>query len=83
MASRIISETNKVKKEQKTDKGSKPRQHMGWGSHIRQALEAEVNTTEDKRVSTEKWLYKDNYDALVANGTLTGHRGNTEGKKKR
>ena len=81
MASRIISETNKVKKEQKTNEGKKPRQHKGWGSHIRQALEANVNTTEDKRVNTEKLLHKDNYDALVANGTLTGHSGNIEGKQ--
>ena len=81
MASRIISETNKVKKEQKTNEGKKTRQHKGWGSHIRQALEANVNTTEDERVNTDKWLYKDNYDALVANGTLTGHSGNIEGKQ--
>ena len=82
MASRIISETNKEKKGNKTDKGNQSRQHMEWGSHIRQALETEVKTTEDKRVSTEKWLYKDNYDALVANETLTGHRGNTNGINK-
>ena len=81
MASRIISETNKEKKEQKFKKGEKTRQQKGWGSHIRQTQEAKINSTEEERVNADKCLYKDNYDALVTNGTLTGHSGNAKGKQ--
>ena len=44
--------------------------NTAWGSHIIEDLETNITTTEDKRVSEERALYKDNYEALVANGTL-------------
>ena len=39
----------------------------------------DLRTEEDKRVDEDKWLYKDNYERLVREGTLTGHRGNPDG----
>ena len=43
-----------------------------------QDLETNIKTAEDKRICAERALYKDNYEALVANGTLRGHSGNTD-----
>ena len=77
MASRIISGTNKNKRGQGPDKGTKARQQRKNGSST------DHRTEEDKRVDAEKWLYKDNYEALIADGTLTGHRGDTEGDSRR
>ena len=73
MASRIISETNKGKRGPGSNIGRKRQQQSNNGGNTH------CKTTEDKRVDTEKWLYKDNYEALVADGTLTGHRGNAGG----
>ena len=73
MASRIISETNKGKRGPGSNKGRKRQQQSNNGGNTNH------RTEEDKRVDAEKWLCKDNFEALVADGTLTGHRGNTEG----
>jgi len=42
--------------------------------------ENDNRTAEDKRVDEDKWLHRENYDELVALGTLQAHRGNTSGE---
>jgi hypothetical protein len=69
MASRIISESTR------NTGGKHKHKDTAWGSHIREDLE-------DKRVREEKVLYRDNYDALVASGTLRGYSGETQTKEK-
>ena len=72
MASRIISETTKNKKGPGEKRGRKKQGNPRGKEDNR--------TAEDKRVDADKWLYRDNYDELVASGTLQAHRGNTTGE---
>ena len=62
-ASKKQLENDKLKKPRKTDNRTN----------------TDLRTEEDKRVDEDKWLYKDNYETLVADGTLIGHRGNPDG----
>ena len=84
MASRIISERNKNTttagnsshtKKSKTTEGDT---HSGWGSHILEDLQTSIQTAEDKKIRAEKDLYRDDGEALSANGTLKGRTGDTK-----
>ena len=48
---------------------AKHNQRTGSGDLTRQ------ETEEDRRVREDKWLYGDNYDNLVAEGVIEGHKG--------
>ena len=46
-------------------------------------LETNITATENKRISEERALHRDNYDASVTNGALRGHSGSTQTTSKK